>query len=92
MSQTQLSRVIQLDRRDHAMPGMDRVYTHVAIEMREQLCAVLENLWNTALEQRHAMSERSAVPVLDAILTGRQCHPRKRSCHSGRHPPVPAIT
>ena len=75
LEDARLSKVIQMDRRGHAMPGMDRVYTHVTIEMREQLCAVLEDLWNKAVHQRHAMSDRSNVPLLDAILAGRECHP-----------------
>src|SRR5262249_42575214 len=69
-----LSKVIQMDRRGHAMPGMDRVYTHVTQEMRQRLCAVLEDLWRQALEERHAMSPRSMVPLLDQALTGRECH------------------
>jgi len=77
LEDARLSKVIQMDRRGHAMPGMDRVYTHVTTEMREQLCAVLEDLWDKAVEQRHAMSDRSAVPLLDAILTGRECHPER---------------
>jgi integrase len=33
-----LSKVIQMDRRGHAMSGMDRVYTHVTGEMRDRPC------------------------------------------------------
>jgi integrase len=69
-----LSKVIQMDRRGHAMPGMDRVYTHVTTEMRERLCAVLEDLWQNALKERRALSARSNVPLLDQALTGRECH------------------
>jgi integrase len=70
-----LSKVIQMDRRRHAMPGMDRVYTHVTIEMRERLCAVLEDLWQRAIEQRRALSPRSNVPLLDHVLSERERHP-----------------
>jgi hypothetical protein len=77
LEDARLSKVIQMDRRGHAMPGMDRVYTHVTTEMREQLCAVLEDLWNKAIEQRHAISDRSNVPLLDAILTGREWQPER---------------
>jgi hypothetical protein len=52
--------------------GMDRVYTHVTTEMRERLCAVLENLWKNALEERHAISARSSVPLLDRALNEKE--------------------
>jgi integrase len=70
-----LSKVIQMDRRGHAMPGMDRVYTHVTTGMRQRLCAVLEDLWQTAMKERRAMSPRSQVALLGHVLTGRECHP-----------------
>jgi integrase len=40
-----LNKVLQMDRRGHAMPGMDAVYTHVTPDMRQRLCNVLEQLW-----------------------------------------------
>ncbi len=64
-----LNKVIQMDRRGHAMPGMDAVYTHVTPEMRQRLCDVLEELWRAAMAQRHEMARRSAVPLLNQILT-----------------------
>src|SRR6185437_10355370 len=64
-----------MDRRGHAMPGMDRVYTHVTIEMRERLSAVLEDLWQNAIRQRRTLSPRSNVPLLDHALNERECHP-----------------
>jgi len=64
-------KVIQMDRRGHAMPGMDAVYNHVTAEMRQQLCDVLEELWRAALAQRHEMATRSAVPLLNQILLAR---------------------
>jgi integrase len=75
LDESGLPKVIQMDRRGHAMPGMDRVYAHVTTDMREQLCVVLEGLWAKALEQRHSMSDRSAVPLLNDILAGRKCLP-----------------
>ena len=33
-----------MDRRGHALQGMDRVYTHVTRQMRERLCEILEEL------------------------------------------------
>jgi integrase len=65
---TGLSKVIQMDRRGHAMPGMDRVYIHVTLEMRQRLCDVLEELWQDAVAQRYATAARSVVPLLNEIL------------------------
>src|SRR6266571_1591874 len=64
-----LNKVIQMDRRGHAMPGMDAVYTHVTPEMRQRLCDVLEELWRADMAQRHEMARRSAVPLLKQTLT-----------------------
>jgi hypothetical protein len=57
-----------MDRRGHAMEGMDAVYLHVTDDMRDHLCDVLEELWSTAIEQRYKLAPRSAVPLLDDIL------------------------
>jgi hypothetical protein len=62
------SKVIQMDRRGHAMPGMDRIYTHVTLEMRQRLCDVLEEFWRDAVAQRYAVATRSAVELLNDIL------------------------
>jgi integrase len=72
-----LSKVIQMDRRGHAMPGMDRVYTHVTTEMRQRLCAVLEDLWQNALQERQTISPRSNVPLLGRALSERQGQPEE---------------
>jgi len=69
-----LNKVLQMDRRGHAMAGMDAIYNHVTPEMRQQLCDVLEHLWNGALTQRLALSPTSAVPLLNDLLQGRQNH------------------
>ncbi len=63
-----LPKVIQMDRRGHAMPGMDAIYNHVTPEMRQRLCNVLESLWHDALTQRSKMAPHSAVPLLDNLL------------------------
>jgi integrase len=63
-----LPKVIQMDRRGHAMPGMDAVYNHETHEMRQRLCDVLEDLWRNAVAQRYALAPHSAVPLLDEIL------------------------
>ncbi len=63
-----LNKVIQMERRGHAMAGMDAVYNHVTPEMRQRLCDALEALWCTAVDQRRELAAGSAVPLLDQIL------------------------
>jgi hypothetical protein len=63
-----LPKVIQMDRRGHALQGMDRVYMHVTRQMRERLCEVLEELWQDALTERYKIDKRSQVPLLDHLL------------------------
>ena len=63
-----VSKVIQMDRRGHAMQGMDRVYMHVTPEMRQRLCDVLEELWQAAVAERYAIDAHSHVPLLDRVL------------------------
>jgi hypothetical protein len=57
-----------MDRRGHAMPGMDAIYNHVTPEMRQRLCDALEQLWRGAVAQRYELSARSAVPLLNQTL------------------------
>jgi integrase len=63
-----LNKVIQMERRGHAMAGMDAVYNHVTPEMRQRLCDALEALWRTAVDQRRKLAAGSAIPLLDQIL------------------------
>jgi integrase len=63
-----LNKVIQMDRRGHAMPGMDAVYNHITPEMRQRLCNVLEALWHAAVAQRWKTAAKSAVPLLNQAL------------------------
>jgi hypothetical protein len=63
-----LSKVIQMDRRGHALQGMDRLYMHVTRQMRERLCAALEELWQDALTERYKINPHSHVPLLDDLL------------------------
>jgi integrase len=56
-----LHKVIQMDRRGHAMPGMDAVYNHITLEMRRRLCDVLEDFWRTAVVQPYELAPSSAV-------------------------------
>ena len=71
LDDARLNKVIQMDRRGHAMPGMDAVYTHVTLEMRQRLCEVLEDLWCDAVIRRRRMAPASAVPLLNEILADR---------------------
>jgi hypothetical protein len=41
---------------------------HVTRQMRERLCAVLEELWQDALAERYKSSPHSHVPLLDDLL------------------------
>ena len=50
---------------DRTLKGMDWVYTHVTTDMREQLCAVLEDLWQNAIKERRALNPRSNMALLD---------------------------
>ncbi len=64
-----------MDRRGHAMPGMDAVYNHVTPDMRHRLCDALENLWHAAVAQRRKLAPGSAVPLLNQILTAEREQP-----------------
>jgi gamma-glutamyl:cysteine ligase YbdK (ATP-grasp superfamily) len=57
-----------MDRRGHAMQGMDSVYIHVTDDMRHQLCNYLERLWQQGVAERYKLAPRSAVPLLDQAL------------------------
>ena len=64
----ELHKVVQMDRRGHAMPGMDAVYNHITLEMRQRLCDVLEELWRGALAERYRRAPGSSVPLLRQFL------------------------
>ncbi|MGH3409018.1 MAG: hypothetical protein ACRDRJ_41945 [Streptosporangiaceae bacterium] len=72
LDSTDLSKVIQMDRRGHAMSGMDAVYLHITPDMRQHLRDILEELWNQAVMQRYELAPRSAIPLLDQLLIRRQ--------------------
>jgi hypothetical protein len=67
-----------MDRRSHALQGMDRVYMQVTRQMRERLCAVLEELWQDALAERCKMSPHSHVPCWIS-----SCGPTRRANRPG---------
>jgi integrase len=62
--------VLQSERMGHEVPGMRGTYAHPTPEMRSALVAALERCWEGALKARRDISERSPVPVLDALLQG----------------------
>ena len=66
-----VSKVLQMDRRGHAMQGMDRVYMHVTEQMRQRLVDVLEELWHESVAQRRVISQHSEVPLLNHALATR---------------------
>jgi integrase len=70
-----VSKVAQMDRRGHAMQGMDSVYIHVTDDMRRKLCSYLEGLWQKGIAERYKLAPRSAVPLLDQALVA---HARKQ--------------
>jgi integrase len=61
-------KVLQMDRRSHAMQGMDSVYVHPTDEMRQQLCDYLEGLWKKGIGERYKLAPRSPVPLLDEAI------------------------
>ncbi|PSK96615.1 integrase-like protein [Murinocardiopsis flavida] len=60
--------VLQSERMGHEVPGMRGTYAHPTPDMRRALVAALERVWTKSLRARRAISERSAVPILDALL------------------------
>ncbi len=69
MDEAGISYVLQSAQMGHEVPGMRGVYSHVSAAMREGLKVALQDIWEGSLRQRAAMSPRSAVPWLDAVLT-----------------------
>jgi len=78
-----LPKVIQMDRRGHAMQGMDSVYLHVTEEMREMLCDYLEGLWKHGIAERYALAPRSAVPLLNEALIAHETRLAKEAEEAG---------
>ena len=72
LDDSNVSKVLQMERRGHAMPGMDAVYVHPTPEMRKQLCDYLQQLWQQGIAERYKLAPRSAVPLLDAILVAHE--------------------
>ena len=72
LDESDVPKVLQMDRRGHALSGMDATYIHVTDDMRHKLCNYLQGLWETAVGQRYTMASRSAVPLLNQILVAHE--------------------
>lgn len=59
---------LQADRMGHKVGGIRWAYKHVPPEDREALKDGLQRLWKESLAERFAISPRSPVPALDAML------------------------
>ena len=68
MEEAGISDLLRSERMGHEVPGMRGVYGHVSPAMREDLKATLQERWQQSLRERAALSPRSIVPVLDALL------------------------
>lgn len=60
--------VLQSERMGHEVPGMRGVYGHPTQEMRDQIVAALQQLWEQSLAARARLAPRSPVGVLDDLL------------------------
>jgi hypothetical protein len=60
--------ILSEQRLGHEVPGMRGLYAHASERMREQLKAALQVRWEDSLCERAAISPRSPVPLLDALL------------------------
>ena len=65
----------------HRTAGMEGVYAHVTPQSRATLIAADEADWHSSLAARAAISPRSPVPVLDALLA-----PFRNDERTGRPP------
>ncbi|MFC5188145.1 zinc finger domain-containing protein [Actinomadura harenae] len=63
-----LPEVLKKDRLGHAMSGMSGTYAHVSASMRARVKECMQQRWESALDQRAALSPRSPVGVLDRLL------------------------
>jgi len=68
MEEAGISDLLRSERMGHEVPGMRGIYAHVTPAMREDLKKALQDRWQQSLRQRAALSPRSIVPVLDALL------------------------
>lgn len=71
MAQNRVPEVLSEGRLGHKLPGLIGIYSQVTPEMEQALRDTLQAAWERALDERLAMSPRSPVPVLDALLRAR---------------------
>jgi len=64
-------KVLMDERMGHIDGSVSARYSHVSDEMRIRLLTGLDRNWYAALDARMAMSPRSSVAVLDALLKSR---------------------
>ena len=69
MDEAGISYILQSERMGHEVPGMRGVYSHVSAAMRKALAEALEAMWVISLRYRAQLSPRSAVAILDRLLT-----------------------
>lgn len=81
LEQAKLPYLLISERMGHEVPGMRGVYGHPTPDMRCEVKAVLQDLWERSLRERAQLSPRSNVQALDEILTHT---PRQR--HQDRLP------
>jgi hypothetical protein len=74
MDEDRIPEVLKTERMGHEMPGMHGVYGHVSPAMRAELKSALQVRWGKSLHQRAKFSSRSAVPMLDKLLSLRANH------------------
>jgi integrase len=68
MEEAGVSDVLRSERMGQEVPGMRGVYAHVSPAMRAHLKTALQERWEVSLRERAALSPRSIVPALDALL------------------------
>jgi hypothetical protein len=78
MDEAGISYVLQSERMGHEVPGMHGVYSHISERMRKGVVSALQEFWEeSAGGAGSAGNPRSAVGVLDALLTSRTPSPRR---------------
>jgi hypothetical protein len=94
MEEAGISDLLRSERMGHEVPGMRGFYGHVSPSMRADLKAMLQERWERSLRERTRFSQRSVVPVLDALLatqreqaTKIRSHLAPRNGHSQRRRP-----
>jgi integrase len=71
MAQHRIPEVMSEGRLGHRLPGLAGVYSHPTPEMRAELTAMLQAAFEESLDARLALSPRSPVAALDALLRSR---------------------